>query len=70
MTMNEFRLSEADKASGLWLRLRAHLDDRMTAARLRNDDATLDPAATAAVRGEIKVLKVLMRLDDPPRSIE
>lgn len=68
--MTDFRLTESDKASGLWLRLRAHLDDRIASARLRNDDATLDPAATAAIRGEIKVLKLLMRLDDPPRSIE
>ena len=68
--MTDFRLTESDKASGLWLRLRAHLEDRIASARLRNDDATLDPAATAAIRGEIKVLKLLMRLDDPPRSIE
>ncbi len=68
--MDDFRLTESDKASGLWLRLRAHFDDRLAAARMRNDDPTLDPAATAAIRGEIKVLKLLIRLDAERPPIE
>ena len=68
--MDDFRLSESDKASGLWLRLRSHLEDRLGTARLRNDDATLDPSATAAIRGEIKTLKVLIRLDADRQVID
>ena len=67
--MDDFRLSESDKASGLWLRLRSHLEDRLGTARLRND-ATLDPSATAAIRGEIKTLKVLIRLDADRQVID
>lgn len=68
--MNDFRLTESDKASALWLRLREHFEQRLTGARLRNDDPTLDPAATAALRGEIKVLKLLTRLDADRPSID
>lgn len=61
--MNDFRLTEGDKASGLWLRLKDHFETRLANARLLNDNAALDAAATAAIRGEIKVLKYLTRLD-------
>ena len=57
-----FTLTEHDKASGLWLRLRAHLEDRLTSARVRND-AVLTDTETATLRGEIKALKSLIRLD-------
>ena len=40
--MEPFELTANDKASSLWLRLRAHLDDRLAAARLRNDGALSD----------------------------
>jgi hypothetical protein len=61
--MHDFDLTESDKASSLWLRLKAHFESRLADARLRNDDATRDAAATAALRGEIKVLKHLTKLD-------
>ena len=61
--IQDFRLTDSEKASGLWLRLKQHLEDRLAAARLRNDDAALDEAGTAALRGEIKVLKHFIRLD-------
>ena len=68
--MTDFRLTDSDKASGMWLRLLGHFEDRLANARLRNDDATLDPAATAAIRGQIQLLKLLIALNAPPRSIE
>lgn len=60
----DFELLPTDKATGLWLRLSKHLENRLGAARRRNDDATLDVAATAALRGEIRTLKALLRLGD------
>lgn len=60
--IEEFLLSEGDKASGLWLRLREHFQEQLAAVRLRNDDPTLSEQATAAYRGEIRVLKRLIRL--------
>lgn len=66
--MEPFDLTEHDKASGLWLRLRAHLQDRLAAARERNDRVQPE-ADTAAIRGEIKTLKVLIALgDDRPMT--
>jgi hypothetical protein len=58
----DFTLTEQDKATGLWLRLKAHMEDRLAAARVRNDAALTEPE-TAALRGEIKALKSLIRLD-------
>jgi hypothetical protein len=59
----DFDLSEHDKAQGLWLRLRAHLEDRLAAARVRNDGA-LSESETAMLRGEIKTLKRIIALGD------
>ena len=68
--MIDFDLTAHDKASSLWLRLRAHLEDRLAATRARND-ATLTEQDTATLRGEIRCLKQLMRLgDDPPMTGE
>jgi hypothetical protein len=66
--MEPFELTANDKASSLWLRLRAHLDDRLAAARLRNDGA-LSEYQTASLRGEIKTLKHIIALgDDRPMT--
>ena len=61
--MSDFQLTQADKATGVWLRLKAHFEDRLAGARQRNDSA-LDAHETAAIRGEIRCLKHLIRLDD------
>lgn len=60
--MTDFTLTEQDKSTGLWLRLKAHMEDRLADARKRND-ALLSEPETAALRGEIKTLKALIRLD-------
>lgn len=60
--MTDFHLSENDKSTALWLRLKAHMEGRLAAARVRNDGA-LTEAETAALRGEIRALKALIRLD-------
>lgn len=62
--MSDFVLTPFDKANGTWLRLREQLEDRLASARLRNDDVTHSEQATAALRGEIRVLKSLIRLGD------
>lgn len=60
--MTEFQLSEQDKATSLWVRLLSHFEDRLALARIRND-APLTEAETAVLRGEIKALKALIRLN-------
>lgn len=61
--MTDFDLTPSDKASGLWARLKAHLEDRLAAARMRNDDPNQGAFETATIRGEIKTIKALLRLD-------
>jgi hypothetical protein len=60
---DRFELTEQDKATALWLRLRAHLEDRLAAARRRNDEPQPE-ANTATIRGEIKALKSFIALGD------
>jgi hypothetical protein len=60
--VNDFQLTEADKSTGLWLRLKAHLETRLTDVRQLNDRAQSEHE-TAALRGEIRCLKQLIRLD-------
>lgn len=62
-----FRLSATERASPLWLRLKAHLHERLAKARTRNDGA-LAPDETARLRGRIACLKDLLALEEdrPP----
>lgn len=60
--MIDFTLTEPDKTTGLWLRLKTHMEDRLAVARVRND-AALSEHETATIRGEIKALKSLIKLD-------
>ena len=61
--MTDFQLSDHEKTQGIWLRLRDHLTTRLADARKRND-APLTADETAALRGEIKTLKAIIRLGD------
>jgi hypothetical protein len=60
--VNDFQLTEHDKAQGLWVRLKAHLAERLADLRVRND-AALTESETATLRGEIKALKHIIALD-------
>ena len=60
--MADFRLSDADKTTGVWLRLKTHLTDRLALLRLRND-GPLSEIETAATRGEIKAIRQIIALD-------
>lgn len=62
--MAHFALSDHDKAQGLWVRLKAHLEDMLAAARVRNDNETLTEQQTAALRGRIKTLRSLIALGE------
>lgn len=62
----DFELSQGDKVSSLWVRLCAHMEERVSAARQRNDKP-LPEMETAMLRGEIKALTRLIALgDDQP----
>jgi hypothetical protein len=61
---DRFELTEGEKASGVWLRLKGHLTELLAAARLQNDVETLTEQQTAALRGRIKCLKVILDLGE------
>jgi len=64
---DDFTLDSMERATPLWLKIAGHLNQRLEKARARNDNL-LPPDETAAVRGEIKALKALLRLgqEKPP----
>jgi hypothetical protein len=59
----DFEFTRHDRGTAVWVRLKAHLEDRLAAARQRND-VTQSEIDTAMLRGEIKCLKRLIALDD------
>lgn len=62
-----FKLSMGERASPLWLRMRAHLELLLESERRKND-GNLDPQETARVRGRISMLKQVIdfSVDLPP----
>lgn len=66
----EFRLTSAERASPLWLRLREHLDLKLQQKRARNDDHTLTEQQTAVMRGHIQCLKEIILLEKMPPVID
>ena len=60
----EVTLSEDDRHTVLWLRLKAHLTEKLDAARAENDRLQPEPE-TAFLRGRIKALKRILALGDP-----
>lgn len=66
--MSDFRLTDADKNTPLWLALRAHLERRRDSLRAKND-TNLSPEETAKVRGQIAEIKALLALENPRPEI-
>lgn len=62
--IEQFRLSESDTRSEVWLRLKSHMEDRLQTLRAQND-GDLDEVKTAKLRGRINELKYLLALDQP-----
>lgn len=64
-----FELSEHERTSALWLRLRLHLEAELAAARVENDAMGKGAEQTAFLRGRIDQLKALLRLNEPTPRI-
>ena len=60
-TAAEFTLTEGERRHPLWLRLSAYFELRLRDARGKND-GPLNELETAALRGQIKLLKGLIAL--------
>lgn len=57
------KLTEAEKISALWIRLHAHLSEKLEIARKKND-GDLTPDQTAKLRGRISALKEILALSE------
>lgn len=57
------RLSETEKNSQLWLRLKEHLEYLNDEDRIRNDDTALTEDETRTIRARIAARKDLLNLD-------
>ena len=55
-------LTKNDCQSSVWLKLREHLEAELAERRAYNDGLTLTDTETAGVRGDIKRLKRLLKL--------
>ena len=60
-------LTQRDKESELWEKLQAHLGDLLEKAR-RDNEKTHSHEVTCALRGRIKLLRELMKIDVPPND--
>ncbi len=63
--MNDFALTDGEKAHPLWLRLKARLTEQLIELRAHNDNPHLTEWETAALRGRIACLKSVIALGDP-----
>lgn len=67
ITDNDFTLSDGERHHPLWVRLSAHLTQKVNNLRAQND-GPLSQDQTATMRGQINALKAIIALgDEPPR---
>ncbi len=59
----DLELTDAELVSGMWMKMRMHLQARLDLLR-RQNDSNLDPAETADVRGRIAEIKNLLAAGD------
>lgn len=59
------RLTDEERASPAWQKLRRYMEDELATLRIANDASDLDPISTARLRGRIAELKTLLALGKP-----
>lgn len=62
------KLTEAEKQSALWSKLKKHFEERLQSSRLKNDQ-DLSDKETAELRGRIKELKYVIDLETSPSNL-
>ena len=63
--IDEFTLADGEKLHPLWLRLKAHLTDKLHTARVQiSRDVDMTEQQTAALRGRVKCLEGIIALGD------
>lgn len=66
--MSDFALTPGERQHPLWLKLKAHLEERLAGHRLKNDN-NLTQDETQKVRGRIAELKELLKLGEEPKTL-
>lgn len=66
--MNPNAFTQAESSSGVWMKIEAHLDARLTSAQLKLERA-LSEAETNVLRGQIKELRSLKALANDPMPV-
>lgn len=69
MKPSDFKLTEQEKNSALWHRLKEHIEARIDKHRATNDK-TQTPEATEKLRGRIAELKDLLNIEKDRPQIE
>jgi hypothetical protein len=64
-----FVLTEHERTSPLWAKIQGELEKKLAILRVRNDDPTLTESETAALRGQIKSYKTIIKLGEEPREL-
>jgi len=59
------KLTPHEVQTAVWVKVRDHIDQRITELRAKND-GRLDPIETTELRGRIAQLKELRALGEPP----
>src|SRR5436853_7166738 len=62
-------VTELERQSPLWLKLKAHMEKRIASLRARNDNDR-NAEDTAKLRGRIAELKLIATLDNPAVAME
>lgn len=65
-----FELNNAERISPLWIKISTELEKKLAGLRIKNDNETLTERETAALRGQIKSLKVILGLGDEPPPLD
>lgn len=63
------KLTELEKQSALWQKLKKHAEERIQKLRTDNDK-DMDERATQKLRGRIAEAKYWLELDQPPPAVE
>lgn len=59
------KLEQHEIHSSTWVKLKEYLTERIDAQRKKNDSTDLTDLETAALRGGLRELKLLLALDQP-----
>lgn len=66
----QFSLTEGERISPLWTKLKDRFETMLQTRRAKNDNPKLTEAETAALRGEINLLNAIIKLGNPPPILD